>query len=145
MAINMSKNDMNKEDVWLVYDGECPVCKTYCKYIRIRAAVGKLHLVDARQPGELMDEITDLGLDIDQGMVLKFKDVIYYGPDAIHMLTLLSTPSGIFNRINYYVFSTKPGAKIVYPVGKAFRTIILKLLGIRYIENLKQDSNRSGT
>lgn len=135
---------MNKEDVWLVYDGECPVCKTYCKYIRIRAAVGKLHLVDARQPGELMDEITGLGLDIDLGMVLKFKDVIYYGPDAIHMLTLLSTPSGIFNRINYYVFSTKPGAKIVYPVGKAFRTIILKLLGIRYIENLKQDSNRSG-
>ncbi len=136
---------MNKEDVWLVYDGECPVCKTYCKYIRIRAAVGKLHLVDARQPGELMDEITDLGSDIDQGMVLKFKDVIYYGPNAIHMLTLLSTPSGIFNRINYYVFSTKTGAKIVYPVGKAFRTIILKLLGIRYIENLKQNPNRSGT
>lgn len=25
-----------KEDVWLVYDGECPVCKTYYKYIRIR-------------------------------------------------------------------------------------------------------------
>ncbi|HCS64040.1 MAG TPA: hypothetical protein DIW64_08100 [Cellvibrio sp.] len=129
---------MKKEDVWLVYDGECPVCKTYCKYIRIREAVGNLHLVDARQPGELMDEITRLGLDIDQGMVLKFKDAIYYGPDAIHMLTLLSTPSGIFNRINYYIFSTKPGAKIAYPIGKAFRTLLLKLLGIQYIENLKK-------
>jgi hypothetical protein len=71
-------------------------------------------------------------------MVLKFKDVIYYGAGAIHMLTLLSTPSGIFNRINYYVFSTKIGAKIVYPLGKAFRTLLLKLLGIKYIENLKQ-------
>src|SRR3954468_22329406 len=99
-----------KTDVWLVYDGECPVCKTYCKYIRVREAVGNLKLVDARQPGILMDEITAAGLDIDQGMVLKFKNVIYYGADAIHMLTLLSTPSGFFNRINYYVFSTKFGA-----------------------------------
>lgn len=123
---------------WLVYDGECPVCKTYCKYIRIRDAVGDLQLVDARQPGPLMDEITAAGLDIDQGMVLKFKDVIYYGPDAIHMLTLLSTPSGIFNRINYYVFSTKPGAQIFYPIGKAFRILLLKLLSIHYIENLKK-------
>lgn len=145
MMMNMNQDEVKKEDVWLVYDGECPVCKTYCKYIRIREAVGNLHLVDARRPGELMDEITGLGLDIDQGMVLKFKDAIYYGPDAIHMLTLLSTPSGIFNRINYYVFSTKPGAKIVYPVGKAFRTLILKLLGIQYIGNLKKDSSASGS
>jgi len=137
----MTPNENTKEDVWLIYDGECPVCKTYCKYIRIREAVGNLHLVDARQPGELMDEITRLGLDIDQGMVLKFKNAIYYGADAIHMLTLLSTPSGIFNRINYYVFSTKFGANIAYPIGKAFRTLLLKLLGIRYIENLKKDSS----
>jgi len=127
----------NQINVWLVYDGECPVCRTYCKYIRMREAVGNLQLVDARQPSAMMDEITAAGLDIDQGMVLKFKDTIYYGPDAIHILTLLSTPSGFFNRINYYFFSTKLGAKIFYPLGKAFRTVLLKLLGIRYIGNLK--------
>lgn len=124
-------------DVWLVYDGECPVCKTYVKYIRIKEAVGRLHLVDARVPSGIMSEITAAGLDIDQGMVVKFKDVIYYGSDAINMLTLLSTPSGLFNRINYYVFSTKLGSKIFYPIGKAFRNMVLKLFGIKYIENLK--------
>jgi len=130
-----------QDDVWLVYDGECPVCKTYCKYIRIREAVGKLHLVDARESSSIMDEITAAGLDIDQGMVLEFKNAIYYGPDAIYMLTLLSTSSGFFNRVNYYVFSAKIGAKIFYPVGKAFRTLLLKVLGIQYIENLKSSSN----
>lgn len=129
--------DKSQDDIWLVYDGECPVCKTYCKYIRIREAVGRLHLIDARHPSQLMDEITAAGLDIDQGMVVKFKDVVYYGADAIHILTLLSTPSGIFNRVNYYVFSTRIGAKVFYPLGKAFRTVLLKVLGIRYIENLK--------
>jgi predicted DCC family thiol-disulfide oxidoreductase YuxK len=129
-----------QDDIWLVYDGECPVCKTYCKYIRIREAVGRLHLVDARLPGPLMDEITAAGLDIDQGMVVKFKNAVYYGADAIHILTLLSTPSGFFNRMNYYLFSTKIGARLFYPLGKAFRNIVLKLLGIKYIENLKRNT-----
>ena len=125
-----------QQDAWLVYDGECPVCTVYCRYIRIHETVGTLHLVDARQPGALMDEITAAGLDIDQGMVLKFQDAIYYGADAIHMLTLLSTPAGLFNRLNYYVFGHRLGARIAYPLGNAFRNLVLKLLGIRYINNL---------
>jgi hypothetical protein len=133
----MENNTVACNDAWLVYDGECPVCKTYCKYIRIREAVGQLHLVDARHPSAMLDEVTKAGLDIDQGMVLKFKGVIYYGADAVHVLTLLGTPSGIFNRINYYFFSSKIGANIFYPLGKACRTLLLKLLGIQYIENLK--------
>ena len=128
------------EGVWLVYDGECPVCRTYCSYIRIRQATGQLHLVDARQPGALMDEITAAGLDIDQGMVLKMSGQLYYGADAIHMLTLLSSPSGLFNRFNYYLFSTRLGSRILYPLGKALRNMVLKVLGIHYIDNLKQPS-----
>lgn len=128
------------EGVWLVYDGECPVCRTYCSYIRIRQATGQLHLVDARQPGALMDEITAAGLDIDQGMVLKMSGQLYYGADAIHMLTLLSSPSGLFNRFNYYLFSTRLGSRILYPLGKALRNLLLKVLGIHYIDNLKQPS-----
>lgn len=94
-------------DVWLVYDGECPVCNTYCKYMRIREAVGRLHLVDARQPSALMDEITAAGIDIDQGMVVKFQNTLYYAADAIHILTLLSTSSGLLNRLNYLLFSSR--------------------------------------
>ena len=124
-------------DVWLVYDGECPVCTTYCKHARVRDAVGRLHLVDARQPGALMDEITAAGLDIDQGMVLKFEDVMYYGPEAMRMLTMLSTRSGVFNRLSYLLFGTSARSRIAYPIGKAFRNLVLKLMGIKYIENLK--------
>ncbi|TDK61186.1 DCC1-like thiol-disulfide oxidoreductase family protein [Sapientia aquatica] len=134
----MDNQNSSAKDVWLVYDGECPVCKMYSKYIRIRAAVGELHLVDARRPSQLLAEITAAGLDIDQGMVLKFDGAIYYGPDAIHMLTLLSSASGAFNTINYYVFRTRFGAQIFYPICKAFRAALLKIFGIRYINNLNQ-------
>ncbi len=124
-------------DVWLVYDGECPICNAYCKHARIRDAVGRLHLVDARQPSALMDEITAAGLDIDQGMVVKFDDVIYYGADAIRMLTLLSSPAGWFNRMNYLLFASPSRARVAYGLGRALRNLVLKLMGIRYIENLK--------
>ena len=133
------------EDVWLVYDDECPVCRSYCKYVRIRETVGWLRLVDARQPGPLMDEITAAGLDIDQGMVLKWQQATYYGPDAIHMLSLLSTRSGWFNRLCFVFFGTRWGARAFYPVGKAFRNLLLKLLGIPYIGNLKAPVNRQAS
>jgi predicted DCC family thiol-disulfide oxidoreductase YuxK len=128
-----------KDAVWLVYDGQCPVCTFYCRYVRIRETVGTLHLVDAREPSALLDEVTALGLNIDQGMVLKFKDTIFYGSDAVHILSLLGTTSGLFNRINFHVFRTRLGARIVYPICKAFRNVILKLMGIHYIDNLKQN------
>lgn len=134
----MKQFDNERGDVWLVYDGECPLCNSYCRFARVRETVGRLHLVDARQPGVLMDEITAAGLDIDQGMVVKFNDVIYYGPEAIRVLTLLSTGSGFFNRINYWFFGSSRRAGVFYPLGKAVRNLLLKVLGIRYIENLKQ-------
>jgi predicted DCC family thiol-disulfide oxidoreductase YuxK len=124
------------EIVWLVYDDECPVCRTYCRYTRIRETVGELRLVDARQPGPLMDEITAAGLDINRGMVLKFKDVVYYGADALHMLSLLSTRSGLFNRVSFLLFGTRVGAQLLYPAGKALRNVLLKVLGIGNIKNL---------
>jgi predicted DCC family thiol-disulfide oxidoreductase YuxK len=124
------------EALWLVYDGECPLCSAWCKRARVRDAVGELHLVDARQPSPLMDEITALGLDIDQGMVLKFQNVLYYGPDAIRMMSLLSTPAGWFNRLNAWFFGGVRRANFFYPLGKFFRNVTLKALGIRYIDNL---------
>jgi hypothetical protein len=85
-----------------------------------------------------MDEITALGLDIDQGMVLKFEDVIYYGPEAVRMLTLLGTRVGWFNRLAVAFFGGTRRANFWYPIGKAARNVVLKLLGIRYIDNLSR-------
>lgn len=124
------------DELWLVYDGECPVCRNYCRHIRLREAAGRLHLVDARQPGALMDEITRAGLDIDQGMVLKVRGQLYYGDAAVYLITLMSTRAGWFNRVSFLFFGTPLAARIFYPAGKAVRNVLLKILGIRYIDNL---------
>jgi hypothetical protein len=83
-----------------------------------------------------MQMINARGLDIDQGMVLKLDDQLYCGADAIHALALLSTDSGIFNRLNYWLFRSAWLSRLLYPVLRALRNLLLKLLGRRKINNL---------
>jgi predicted DCC family thiol-disulfide oxidoreductase YuxK len=132
---------MSDKEILLVYDKECPACNRYCHMLRIRESVGHIELVDAREPSEIVDEITASGYDIDQGMVLKMGDALYYGSDAIHMLSLIGSPSGIFNRINYWAFRSKAVSKVVYPVLRFIRNLLLKILGRTRINNLHLDGN----
>ncbi|WP_331343865.1 DCC1-like thiol-disulfide oxidoreductase family protein [Cellvibrio sp. UBA7661] len=125
----------------LVYDKECPACDNYCQVVRIREDVGELILLDAREPSAVMDEITALGWDIDQGMVLKMGSQLYYGSDAIHALALISSRSGFFNRMNYWLFKSKFLSHIFYPVLRLLRNLLLKLLGKSKINNLHLSNN----
>jgi hypothetical protein len=103
--------------------------------------VGDLRIVDARENSEVMNEIISQGLDIDQGMVLKMGGQLYYGSDAIHALALIGSRSGIFNRINYWMFKSKTISALIYPSLRFFRKILLKILGTNKINNLNTKGN----
>ncbi|MFT5420334.1 MAG: putative DCC family thiol-disulfide oxidoreductase YuxK [Candidatus Endobugula sp.] len=134
---------MKKNQIFLIYDKECPACDNYCQVVRIRESVGELNLIDARENSDVLREITDLGLDIDQGMVLKMEDKIYYGADAIHALALISSRSGVFNQINYWLFKSKTLSSVFYPALKFCRNMLLQALGKTKINNLNvSDNNR---
>jgi predicted DCC family thiol-disulfide oxidoreductase YuxK len=128
---------VNATIVYVVYDDQCPFCRNYCQLVRIRNAIGRLELVDARKPSALMDEINALGLDIDQGMVVKIGAQIHYGADAIHILALLSTKSGVFNRLSYWLFKSQRFSAFLYPVLRNCRNLALKLMGIPFVNNLQ--------
>jgi predicted DCC family thiol-disulfide oxidoreductase YuxK len=128
-------------EVFVVYDKQCPACDYYCHMVRIRESVGRVVLVDARNGGPIMDEITAKGLDIDQGMVVKVGNQLYYGPDAIHALALMGTNKGFFNRLVYWSFRSSAVSKILYPLLKACRNLLLKVLGKTKINNLVVDGN----
>ena len=133
---------MTSNEILLVYDKECPVCNAYCSMARIRAAAGELRLVNARDASDMLDEITLRGLDIDQGMVLKLGEKLYYGADAIHALALISSRSGIFNRISYWAFRSEDRARFLYPLLRLCRNLLLKLLGKTKINNLALEDNQ---
>lgn len=114
---------------WLVYDGECPFCAVYVRRIRVSEAVGGLRLIDARGGGELVEEISAQGLDLDRGMVLKLGSRLYHGAECMHVLAALGTRAGAFNRLNAAVFSSRRLSRVLYPLLRAGRTAALCLLG----------------
>ena len=132
---------MSRPEILLIYDKECPACNAYCQIIRIRETVGDLKIIDAREKSKILDEITELGLDIDQGMVLKMGNQLYYGSDAMHALALISSRSGLLNRVNYWIFKSKSVSSWLYPVLRLFRTLLLKMLRKTKINNLGKPDN----
>ena len=128
---------MDSTQIYLVYDRECPVCEAYCRMICVREAAGVLRLVNARDASEIMDEITAKGFDIDEGMVLKVGNALYYGADAIHVLSLMSSRTGAFNRLTYWIFRSKGRSAVLYPLFRFFRNLLLRLLRKSRINNLR--------
>lgn len=141
LANQQEENSVNQADILLVYDKQCPLCDNYCQLVRVRESAGKLVLVDAREDSAIMQEITAAGLDIDQGMVLKFQGRVYYGSEAMHVLSLLSTRSGIFNRINFWVFRSRWLSRVLYPIFRTFRNLFLKARRVSKINNLDLPAN----
>jgi hypothetical protein len=88
-----------------------------------------------------MEEITLAGLDIDQGMVVKMGERLYYGSDAIHALALVSSRSDLFNKLSYHVFRSNRLSHLLYPSLRACRNLLLKIMGKTKINNLRIEGN----
>ena len=112
---------------WLVYDGECPLCRNYARYLDIRNAVGDFTLINARDGGPQVDEIRAIPYNLNHGMVLKLNGRYYFGSDALHILARLSSKRGAFNLTNRLLFSTPGAAWAAYPLLKQGRRLLLKL------------------
>lgn len=129
-----------RSDVWFVYDGECPLCTRAAQALRIRKAVGTLHLVDARSEGAhpLVHEINRRGLDLDEGMVLAFGGQFYHGADALQMMALLGSGQGWFNRMNAALFRKPAIARLAYPAMRGVRNLLVRVRGAGRINNLSR-------
>jgi predicted DCC family thiol-disulfide oxidoreductase YuxK len=128
-------------EILLVYDWECPACDAYCRLVRIPRSVGTLRLVNAREPSVVIDEITQAGLDIDQGMVVKMGGRLYYGTEAIHILALTNSRADLFNKLSYYAFRSDMLSRILYPALRTCRNLLLKVMGRTKINNLRVTGN----
>ncbi|MQA67108.1 MAG: DUF393 domain-containing protein [Alphaproteobacteria bacterium] len=128
-------------DIFLVYDFECPACDIYCRSVQIPRSAGRLRLVNARESIVVMDEITRAGLDIDQGMVVKVGNQLYYGSEAIHVLALLSSRSDLFNKLTHYIFRSSRLSRILYPFLRKCRNLLLRAMGKTKINNLEIKGN----
>lgn len=133
---------MHKQSIWLIYDGLCPMCTAFGKAVRIREAVGTLHIINGREKHPIIEEINQRRLNLDEGIVLKYKDALYHGSDALHMLAFLGSEYYWFNRLNAFLFRSKLLAKFFYPVFKSMRNLLLWYNRVPKIGNLEEMNDK---
>ena len=113
----------------IYYDGDCPFCSKYVQLTRLRASAGPVSLVDLRQDHSARKRFTDQGIDPDQGMVVQTEGGLFHGADAMHVISAMSSKSGIVNRAAAMMFKNKLLANTVYPFLRAGRNATLFLMG----------------
>jgi hypothetical protein len=62
-------------------------------------------------------------------MLVVIDGVYHHGADAVHVLALLSSPIGAFNRLNARIFSSRTVSRLLYPALRFGRNASLRLLG----------------
>jgi len=133
----MQQPDLSK-GVWLVYDGECPICTPAVNAFKIRQSVGELHVVNAREDHPIHAEIIARGFDLDKGMVLKMGENFYHGPEALHVCALIGSDSGFFNKLNVWLFRSRLISRLIYPIFCAIKDTALKLKGVPQIKQMRR-------
>ena len=110
----------------LLYDGECPICSRYARYVRLKDTI-KLRLVNAREGGREVEEAIRRGYSLDEGMLLMLGNRYYHAEHCLNMLALLSSGSGMFNKLTAALFRSPRFAFLAYPILVSGRNLALRL------------------
>jgi predicted DCC family thiol-disulfide oxidoreductase YuxK len=114
----------------VVYDGECPFCRNYVRLMALRKAVGGVELVDARDgAAPAVRQLVAQGYDLNEGMAALYGGKVYYGSDAVALISSLTRDSGPAARLAAALLRDPGRAKFLYPVMKFGRRMALRLLG----------------
>jgi len=126
------------DGVWVLYDGDCPMCRSVAQALRIRRWYGSLHLVDARQSREhpLYRDVTRRGLSLDEGMVILADGQVFHGKDALTFVARFGDPINPTTILSTMLFRAKVVAATLYPVLRGCRNLLLAIKGVGQIDNL---------
>ena len=116
------------DSIIIIYDGDCPFCRSYIQLTRLRE-LSNTFLLNAREETGLCKELLDKDVSLDEGMVVIINNEAHHGGDAINRIALLTNKNTLFNKFAYSVFSKPVISRYAYPVLRGIRNITLRLLG----------------
>ena len=133
----MADTQDSDDELALIFDRDCPVCTAYSCNVDVdtKQASG-IRRINARDGNEeLVRKAKEAGLDLDDGMVVVHQGKLYHGADALNIMARLAPNRGIGNRLNKLFFSSPAIARLSYPLLRAGRNTLLRLLGRKKIRD----------
>ena len=134
MIIDKTKTDLfNEGEISIIYDNGCPVCSYYISISKIKTKFGKVNLIKARENYKVLEYLSAAKININEGMIVVYKNKLYFGADAVNIISILGEKSSIINSLIINIFKNKSISKITYPFLKIGRRILLFILGKKLI------------
>ena len=117
------------QKIVIVYDGKCPFCNSYVRLMALRRAVDKVVLIDARSDDPIACKV-GAQYDLDEGMAVLYGGKVYYGADAVILISALTCDGSWVARSLAVLLRNPRRAKFFYPIMKFGRRATLRILGV---------------
>jgi predicted DCC family thiol-disulfide oxidoreductase YuxK len=133
----MTETRDKQDELALIFDRDCPVCTAYsCNVDVDQGQASGIRRINARDGDDsLVRMAKEAGLDLDDGMVVVHQGKLYHGADALNIMARLAPARGLGNRLNKLFFSNRTVARLSYPLLRAGRNTLLKLLDRKKIKD----------
>jgi len=134
MIIKLLNADIFPDNmISIIYDDECPVCSYYVYISHIEEKFGKVNLIKVRNNQKILNYLQLTNININEGMVVIFNKKIYFGSDAITIISILGKKNSLINNIIINIFKYRILSQLFYPILKLGRRILLFILGKKLI------------
>jgi hypothetical protein len=100
--------------------------------------------LDARSSDALVRLAEEAGLSLDDGMILFYGGKRYHGANALRKMALIAPANGLTNRLNRLLFGSARSSRVAYPVLRAGRNLLLRMLGRPRIHDRRRGAGQAG-
>ena len=134
MITKLLNADIFPDDmISIIYDDGCPVCSYYISISHIEEKYGKVNLIKARNNQKILDFLKLENINVNEGMIVVFDKKIYFGSDAINIISILGKKDSLINNVIINIFKYRIISQLFYPLLKLGRRLLLFILGKKLI------------
>ena len=117
---------MKTNQIIIFYDKECPFCKNYTNFLKLKKSF-ELKLIDARKNKIELENICK-NLDINDGFIVLYKNDCFQGAKALEFLNRAVDKTTILGKLHFFFAYENIFSKFLYKSFFIFRKIALFIL-----------------
>lgn len=117
---------MKTNQIIIFYDEECPFCKNYTNFLKLKKNFD-LKLIDARKNKIELENICK-NLDINEGFIVVYKDDCFQGAKALEFLNSAVDKTTILGKLHFFFAYDNTFSKLLYKILFILRKFILFIL-----------------
>ena len=118
---------------YILYDGECPACRSYMAVAGLRKVRPDLRIIDARKAPDMVAMLRRQGYEINEGMMVSVGGQLFFGADATRLIAQLGKAGGPLRAALLWAIGNAPWSLWLYPRLNWCRRLLLRMLGRKLI------------